>query len=144
MNKAIEDHLLKLDQKLAEIEGVNKAFIIHESDKYYQSMEAGFEKNWNASVGGFHGRTIAILNYIDIMNNLSKNFGLGDIKTAKFVVYNLGSHSPGSNQQTISTLEEIFTYAAAMIMFDDIAIAVKEATNELKFSNVTNLHLYKL
>jgi hypothetical protein len=41
-----------------------------------------------------------------------------------------------------ASLEEIFTYAAGMIMFDDVAIAVKEASNELEFSNITNIHLY--
>jgi len=60
----------------------------------------------------------------------------------KFVAYNLEAHSPGSNQ--IKTLEEIFTYAAGMIMFDDIALAVKQSIGTLEFSNITTLHLYKL
>jgi len=60
----------------------------------------------------------------------------------KFVAYNLESNSPGHSK--IGILEEIFTYAAGMIMFDDIAIAVKESIGTLEFSNITNLHLYKL
>ena len=85
---------------------------------------------------------MAILNYIDIMSNLSQNFGIGDPQLMKFVAYNLESNSPGHSK--IGILEEIFTYAAGMIMFDDIAIAVKESIGTLEFSNITNLHLYKL
>ena len=142
MNDAIESSLLDLDQKLANLEELRKVFIIHESDKYYKEIEKG---NFYFTPEGFHGRTISILNYIDIMMNLSKTFGLGDQgPLMKFVAYNLGAHSPGGNSQTQASLEEIFTYTAGMIMFDDIGVAMKEATKDLAFSNVVNLHLYKL
>lgn len=141
MNTKIEDTLKNLDLTLQSIDSNSQTFIIHESDKYYQQLEQGFEKNWQGEKG-FHGRTMAILNYIDIMNSLSQNFGIGDPQLMKFVAYNLEAHSPGSNQ--IKTLEEIFTYAAGMIMFDDIALAVKQSIGTLEFSNITTLHLYKL
>jgi hypothetical protein len=76
------------------------------------------------------------------MNNLEDIFGMGDPDSLKFVAYNLDSHSPGANM--IEPLEAIFTRAAGMIMFDDVAIAVKEANKTLEFSNITNIHLYKL
>lgn len=141
MNEKIENTLKNLDSTLQLIDPNSQAFIIHESDKYYQQLEQGFEKNWNGNKG-FHGRTMAILNYIDIMSTLSQNFGIGDPQLMKFVAYNLESNSPGHDK--IDILEEIFTYAAGMIMFDDIAIAVKESIGTLEFGNITNLHLYKL
>lgn len=142
MNTELTKILKELDEVLGQLNKDSKAFIIHESDKYYQTMESGFEKRWNSQYGGFHGRTIAILNYIDIMANLSENFGIKNIPLLKFIAYNLGSSSPAHG--SISTLEEIFTYAAGMIMFDDIALAVQEASKTLKFNNISNIHLYKL
>lgn len=141
MNTKIESTLKNLDTTLQLIDPDSNAFIIHESDKYYQQLEQGYEKNWNGEKG-FHGRTMAILNYIDIMASITQNFGIGDPELMKFVAYNLGEHSPGASK--VNILEEIFTYAAGMIMFDDIAIAVKESIGTLEFSNITNLHLYKL
>lgn len=141
MNEKIENTLKNLNSTLQLIDPNSQAFIIHESDKYYQQLEQGFEKNWSGEKG-FHGRTMAILNYIDIMSTLSQNFGIGDPQLMKFVAYNLADNSPG--HEKINTLEEIFTYAAGMIMFDDIALAVKESIGTLEFSNITNLHLYKL
>lgn len=142
MNEKIENIMLQLDHDLAAIDDSSHAFIIHESDKYYMSMEKGFEVGWRTHQKGFHGRTIAILNYIDIMQNLQFDFGMGDPQLMKFMAYNIEANSPGAHAKGI--MEEIFTYAASMIMFDDASVAVKEATKELEFSNVTNIHLYKL
>ena len=41
-------------------------------------------------------------------------------------------------------MEEIFTIAAGIIMFDDFATIVKEGMGQLDFSNLHNIHLYKL
>lgn len=141
MNNQLTNILKSLDNTIKQLDPKAQAFIIHESDKYYQSMEKGYKKN-KMGESGFHGRTMAILSYIDIMSGLSYNFGLGNPQLLKFVAYNLGSHSPGHHM--ISQLEEIFTYAAGMIMFDDINLAVREAVGTLQFSNITTLHLYKL
>lgn len=142
MNEKIENFMVTLDNTLKLIDPSSQAFIIHESDKYYQTMEQGYKVNGHTGTKGFHGRTIAILNYIDIMYNLSLSFGVGNPNLFKFIAYNLDTHSPAANMR--DSLEEIFTYAAGMIMFDDVGVAVREATKEVQFSNITNIHLYKL
>lgn len=147
MNRKIEKALIDLNNYLAENDKDAKAFIIHDSDKYYHSIEQGHEGAYHKGegvVGGFGGRTMSILNYIDTMSNLSIDFGIDNRNLLYFVALNLGSHTAGANSMAKATLEEIFTYAAGMIMFDDVAIAVKEATNQLEFSNITNIHLYQL
>lgn len=141
MNNQLTDVLKALDKTLKQLDPNSTAFIIHESDKYYQSMEKGYKKDRQGN-SGFHGRSMAILSYIDIMSGLSQNFGIGNPNLLKFVAYNLGSSSPGNNM--VSILEEIFTYAAGIIMFDDINLAVREAVGTLQFSNIKTLHLYKL
>jgi hypothetical protein len=129
MNIQIENTLKQLDKTLAELDPNSKAFIVHESDKYYKEMAAGYEKSQRTGFKGFHGRSIAILNYINIMASLSEDFGIGNVDLMKFVAYNLPEHSPGAGME--SSLEQIFTYAAGIIMFDDVAVAVKEAKGTL-------------
>lgn len=147
MNKEIEDALKKLDKYLGDQDDGQKAFIIHDSDKYYYSIEQGFEGAYHAQerkrIGGFGGRTMSILNYIDTMSNLSVNFGVNP-SNFYFAALNLSPYTAGQGTSLQTTLEEIFTYAAGMIMFDDVAIAVKESTKALEFSNITNIHLYQL
>ena len=147
MNKEIENALKNLDQYLEDQDDEQKAFIIHDSDKYYYSIEQGFEgayhKQEHRRIGGFGGRTMSILNYIDTMSNLSQNFGI-DYSNLYFVALNLGPYTAGNGTSAQANLEELFTYAAGMIMFDDVAIAVKESLKELSFSNITNIHLYQL
>ena len=81
---------------------------------------------------------MSILNYIDTMSNLSQNFGI-DYSNLYFVALNLGPYTAGNGTSAQANLEELFTYAAGMIMFDDVAIAVKESLKELSFSNITNI-----
>lgn len=147
MNKEIEDILKNLDEYLGSQDDGQKAFIIHDSDKYYYSIEQGYEgayhKHENKRVDGFGGRTMSILNYIDVMNNLATQFGV-DTSNFYFVALNLGPYTAGEGTNAKSNLEKIFTYTAGMVMFDDIATAVKEAIKEIEFSNITNIHLYQL
>ena len=141
----MEDALVLLDKTYQKYGEKTHGFIIHESDKYYTSIEQGNSGRYNTKTKqldkGFHGRSINILNYIDTMFNIGMDFGL-NIDNLRFTALNLGQHSPGAHM--INTLEELFTYAAALIMFDDTSIIVKEATKQLGLSNIHNLHLYKL
>ena len=143
MNESIEEKIVKLDQfyKEENLEG----FIIHESTKYYQEIEKGFTGRWdsitNTRSSGFSGRTLSILNYIDTMTTIGIDFGI-DPKYLYFAGINLGEHSPAHGM--LNTLENIFSIAASLIMFDDASFIYKEAIEELTTSNITNLHLYNL
>ena len=137
MNKKIEAVLDKLNKELKE-DGT-KGFIIHESDKYYKTIEHG-KKGFRGE--GFHGRTLPILNYIDTMRSIQYDFGIGDPNLWYFIGINLANHSVAHSQ--ISALEKVFTMAAGLIMFDDFATIAKEGMGQLQFSNIYNIHLYKL
>lgn len=148
MNDQLEQTLKELD---AHILGEDQGFIIHESTKYYQSIEQGYGGQYNRQKKqfdyGFHGRTLAILNYIDTMNSISQSISgenfLGlDKNSLYFTAINLSSNAVASGMA--NKLEQIFSLAASLIMFDDTSVIVKEATKQLEFSNITNLHLYNL
>ena len=103
LNDALKKKLLEYDANLNELknEGTEgQVFIIHESDKYYQEMEAGYEKSSRTGASGFHGRTIAILNYISIMSRLAQSFGYDQSSwdTMKFVALNLVPGAAGNFQ----------------------------------------------
>ncbi len=141
LNNEIENILTDLNTQLK----VKKetGFVIHESDKYYQSIEHGMRGSRPGEFG-FHGRTMAIMNYIDTMASISADFGIGeqDRDLWKFIGINLSKHTVAESCK--SSMEEIFTIAAGIIMFDDFATIVKEGMGQLDFSNLHNIHLYKL
>lgn len=137
MNIRIERLLSMLDTQLKS-KGT-EGFIIHESDKYYKTIEHGKKGFRSAS---FHGRTLSILNYIDTMRSITYDFGIGNPDMWYFVGINLAKHSVA--QDYVPELEYIFTMAAGLIMFDDFAVIVKEGMNKLDYSNIHNIHLYKL
>lgn len=139
LNQNIENILKKLNKELQE-KG-ETGFIIHESDKYYQSIEHG-KTGSRPGEFGFHGRTMSIMNYIDTMASISYDFGITDPDLWKFVGINLSRHTVAEG--CASPMEEIFTLAAGLIMFDDFSAIVKEGMELLDFSNLYNIHLYKL
>ena len=143
MNDEIEKALVLLDQQFKTFNA--DAFIIHESDKYYETLEKGSEKHWNRKMkkleSGFGGRTLPILNYIDTMTNVGMNLGANP-NALKFIGLNLAPHAVANGSDDI--LASIFSIAASLIMFDDAPAIFKEAVGTLEFSNLTNLHLYNL
>ena len=143
MNTKIEEALNILDKELGSLG--TQGFIIHESNKYYETIESGksgrYNKKTNSYMSGFSGRSLSILNYIDVMRNIGLDFGI-DPDSWYFLALNLGEHSPGNGMTNM--LEEIFSIAASLIMFDDINVIVKDAAGLLNYSNLTNLHLYRL
>lgn len=143
MNDEIEKALVLLDQQFKTFNA--DAFIIHESDKYYETLEKGSEKHWNRKMkkleSGFGGRTLPILNYIDTMTNVGMNLGANP-NALKFIGLNLAPHAVANGSDDI--LASIFSIAASLIMFDDAPTIFKEAVGTLEFSNLTNLHLYNL
>lgn len=142
MNYEIEEALKKLDQDLNSTATQQKAFIIHESTKYYETLEQeSNNRNKSREFLGFRGRSLSILNYIDVMRNIGLDFGV-DPDSWYFAALNLGKHSPAKDMR--GQLERIFCIAASLIMFDDVSVIAQEAVGTLTFSNVTNLHLYNL
>lgn len=143
LNTEIENALKILNDDMQDNQ--SEAFIIHESAKYYETLEKGESSSWNNKTkqlqSGFGGRTLGIFPYINTLCNIGLDLGL-DPNTLKFLGINLGPHAAANNSR--STLEQIFSIAASLIMFDDAAIIVKEASGQLEFSNVTSLHLYNL
>ena len=141
MNERIEETLKKLDESGKQYN--TNFFIIHESTKYYETIEQGASgRRSNGEIlSGFSGRTMVILNYIDTMRNIGLDFGI-DPDSWYFAALNLNEHSPAKDMKL--QLEYIFCIAASLIMFDDTVVIAKEAIKELEFSNVTNLHLYNL
>lgn len=85
---------------------------------------------------------MSIMNYIDTMASISYDFGITDPDLWKFVGINLSRHTVAEG--CASPMEEIFTLAAGLIMFDDFSAIVKEGMELLDFSNLYNIHLYKL
>lgn len=141
LNQTTETALSNLDQILKQQNA--EGFIIHESTKYYESIEQGMDgvQRKNFSTLGFSGRSMTLLNYIDTMYSLGLDLGI-PIDNLYFAGINLAPVSPGAELK--ATLENIFAIAASIIMFDDMSVIMKEATGQLDFSNLTNLHLYKL
>lgn len=143
MNNEVEKALILLNQQFKNLN--TDAFIIHESDKYYETLESGAAKHWNGKTkkleSGFGGRTLPILNYIDTMTNIGMDLGVNP-NALKFIGLNLAPHAVANGSDDM--LASIFSMAASLIMFDDAPIIFKEAVGTLEFSNLTNLHLYNL
>jgi len=142
MNYEITERFKKLDNDLSNIKNESQNFIIHETTKYYETIEKGSKKGAKGKeIEGFSGRSLSILNYIDVMRNIDLDFGI-DPDSWYFSALNLGEHSPANGMR--DQLSKIFSIAASLIMFDDATIMVQEAVGELTFSNISNLHLYNL
>lgn len=120
------------------LEKLQKGFILHESTKFYQTVEKG---SWHNGKKGFHGRNMALLNYIDAIAQFGESIGI-DTQWLKFAAYNLSDAALGSELK--NPLQTYFSIAAGLIMFDDFSVIAKEVTEELNYSNVDVLHLYNL
>lgn len=129
------NQLTALENRIA---GLGKGFILHETTKFYQSVEKG---EWFKGKQGFHGRHMALLNYIDAIGQFGGSFGI-DSEWLKFAAYNLSDAALGSELK--DPLETYFAIAAGLIMFDDFSVIAKEVTEGLTFSNASAIHLYNL
>lgn len=130
------DRIQELENAL---EGLGKGFILHETNKFYQSVENG---RWFRDKAGFHGRNMNLFNFIDSMAEFGSGLGV-NVNWLRFLAYNLGDQALGS--KNVGPLEKYFAIAAGLIMFDDFAIMGREVIQgDLQFSNVENIHLYKL
>lgn len=121
------------------LDGIGKAFILHETTKNYNSLEQG---RWpgNLKMHAFEGRSMSIFNYIDAISTFGEQSGIST-NWLKFIAYNFATDALGS--MNIDPLSNIFATFGGMIMFDDFAIIGHEITDALP-NSIENIHLYKL
>lgn len=137
-SKKFTELVTKLNKLYNEIKEIKQGFVIHESTKFYQTIEKG---KWYNNVPGFKGRGIQILNYIDDISTLGNSFGI-DTDWLKFAAINLSDAALGSN--LTAPLETYFTTFIGLIMFDDFELIGKELAGSIQNNKVSTIHLYKL
>jgi hypothetical protein len=120
------DELTKLDNTLTDL---SEAFIFHESTKNYNSLEHG---RWPGKLGnGFSGRNMNMFNYIGQINNFAADIGI-DTKQLEFIAYNLSEDALGGTSgfsKIKTSVANIFSVFAGIMMFDDFLIIGKETLN---------------
>ena len=126
--------LTELDDALSDIE---RGFIFHETTKNYNTLERG---RWPSGMHSFSGREMKLSNYIQALA-LMGNIGI-DTSSLQFVAANLAPDAIGNS--LIGPLEQLLAIFGGIIMFDDFAVIGREVTQQMQFSNVENIHLYRL
>lgn len=130
--KQIAEEYIKTFEKINEyLKDIKNSFILHESTKFYLNTERGKHTS-------FHGREMNIFKYIEE----AAYTGTIDTTVLKFMAMNLATDAIGNFNK--APLENYLSIFAGLIMFDDFAIVAKTLTNEIEFSNVKNIHFYRL
>ena len=148
MNKKI-DQLIKESEKqmrdLKEKLNLDDIFIFHESLKLSSSAETGRNKHG----GGFQGRKMSIMSYIDALYTMQDSFSFPlDRASLGFLALNLVPRAVAEDQKDV--LEQYLSIYAGMVMFDDLANMAQEAVTMINaFSSSTSgraiqIHLYNL
>lgn len=130
--------ITRLNELQGHVKQIQQGFIIHESTKFYQTVEKG---KWYNNKAGFMGRKMQIWNYIDSIASLGAGFGI-NTDWLKFAALNLSGPAFGSG--LISPLEKYFTTFIGLVMFDDFELMAKEIHQGTSPSSVSSIHLYKL
>lgn len=130
--------IIKLNNLYNTTKDIKQGFIIHESTKYYKTLETG---EWYRNTPGFKGREMNIFNYIDDIATLGADFGI-NTDWLKFGALNLSRPALGTH--LVAPLEKYFTTFIGLIMFDDFELIAKNFTQTLPNSKISVIHLYKL
>lgn len=64
------------------------------------------------------------------------------MNSLSYIAYNLATDAIGSINK--EPLEHLLALFAGIMMFDDFTIIGQEITDDMQFSNVENIHLYRL
>lgn len=140
MNKAITKLVSEAEQQLSEMKKyhLEDIFIFHESLKLYSSAETG-----RGPHGGFGGRKIGILSYIDQLYTMNMAVPL-DFNDMRFLALNLMKDAVGAEYK--DAIEHYLSMFAGMIMFDDLANMAQEAIAQVNTTSggVKQIHLYNL
>lgn len=145
MNKTIQELITKTEQQMRELKQLNldNVFIFHETLKLSSAAETGRNKHG----GGFQGRNMSIMSYIDSLYTMSDSINLpADRSGLGFLALNLVPGAVAADKK--NPLEEYLSLYAGMVMFDDIANMAQEAVTMINaFSSgghITQIHLYNL
>lgn len=147
MTKQVDTAIQKLEEKL-KILNENKPedfFIFHESLKLYSSVETDINKKYG--YGGFGGRSLTIISYIDYMLSALDAAGINSPATRDMLIFlglNLSDGAIGLGKS--EPLARYFSIFAGLLMFDDVVAMTREAIEELSISTKTikQVHLYNL
>lgn len=142
MNDSINKLIAAVEQKIQKMNEFNgeQFFIYHETLKLSSAAETGR----NEMGGGFHGRTLGILNYIDFMLSASNSFDF-PINRDDFAFLSLNLDSQAAAPEARDPLAEYFSLFAGMLMFDDVQNMAQAAIEQTKASStVVQVHLYNL
>lgn len=133
-----EVYIKELERLDTILQGIKKGFVIHETTKFYTTLESG---SWYDNRAGFTGRTMSLTSYFEQISAIGNSIGI-NLSGLTAIAANLGTDALGSFLR--EPLESYLALYAGLIMFDDFEVIAKEATNQLQFSNLNNLHLYNL
>lgn len=131
--------LEKLNELYKSVKEIEKGFVIHESTKYYKTLEQT-GRFWNGQKG-FSGRDMLLSNYVEKISHLGGKLGI-DTKWLQFAALNLADNAAGSH--LVYPLEYYLTTFIGFIMFDDFESATKNFAATLPDSKINSIHLYRL
>ena len=141
MNNEIQEAIDQVNELIESLEiPLDNLFVYHESLKLYKTVETG-EK------GGFHGRDLTIMHYLDKLYSANGTAGLVlPIRDSlDFLLLNIPNGAVGEGLQ--STLEDYLSIFAGMLMFDDIKLMADDAVKQMQnqpMGTVKQIHLYNL
>lgn len=136
-----KEYLDQMEQLNNSLKGLSHAFVFHESNKSFNSLERGKWPQKNGKNLLFGRNNLNLFNYINSINNLGAQLGIST-DWLTFAAYNLADNTLGAINK--NPLESYFAIFAGMLMFDDFAIIGRDIAENSMYNNVTNIHLYKL
>lgn len=142
ISKNYTARLMKAKEKLANVMDPSEMFVIHESNKFYTSLETLNLQDKKSSFSGFHGRNMGLFTMIEMMGTLADTEG----GISKGALTTLGLNlSPETinGPQNQDALKQYLAAMAGMIMFDDFTEATTAITNQ-RTQRGRNIHLYRL
>lgn len=140
-DKISEIYLDEMQQLETSLNNLQHAFILHESNKNFNTLERGAWPQKNGKDLLFGRQDLNLFNYIDSISNLGANLGIST-EWLKFAAYNLADNTLGAINK--APLESYFAIFAGMLMFDDFSIIGRDIAKQSMYNNITNIHLYKL
>lgn len=142
ISKNYTERLMKAKEKLADVMDPNEMFVIHESNKFYTSLETLNLQDKNSGFSGFHGREMGLFTMIEMMGSLADTEG-GISKSALTTLGLNLSPDTINGPQNQDALKRYLAAMAGMIMFDDFTEATTAIINQ-RSQRGRNIHLYRL
>lgn len=134
--------LTRAKEKLAEMMNPEEMFVIHESNKFYASLETLNNQEGNSGFSSFHGRSMGLFTMIDMMSTLVDTDG-GVSKNALTTLGLNLSDETINGPENRDALKKYLAALAGIIMFDDFTEATNAITDQ-RSQRGRNIHLYRL